>query len=160
MPANVLIGNIFDAKEKYIVHQCNCVTNKAAHLSFDIFSRYPYANIYKGREGRDKPGSIIVKGNGKDERYVINLLGQIYPGKPKYPIDDAKARKGFFFSGLQEIAKIKELESVAFPWGIGCGAAGGDWDFYHHLINKFADFIQIPVIIYKLGEWHGRGTRR
>jgi hypothetical protein len=80
-------GNILDSKETYIAHQCNCITENPAGLSLEMFRKFPWADIYRERSSiksrKDKPGNIIVKGNGKDERFVINMLAQNYPGKPK-----------------------------------------------------------------------------
>ena len=45
----------------------------------------------------------------------------------------------------------KNLVSIAFPMGIGCGLAGGDWNVYLNLIKQFK--INNPntkVTIYKL----------
>lgn len=155
----IVTGDIFDAKEKYLLHQCNCITNKAAHLSKDVFSKYPWADIYARRyaEGiKDTPGQIIIRGNGIDQRYVINCLGQYYPGKPKYPtsaLDGAKVREKYFHECLLRVAKISDLESVAIPWRIGCGAAGGDWDHYLGTITNFAQYVKATqnakVIIYR-----------
>lgn len=162
MIAKIIDGDLFLTDAKYIVHQCNCVTWRAAHLSAEVFKRYPYANIYAPRQPtdsepakQDEPGTIIVKGDGQDQRYVINLLGQFYPGRPRYSEsakDGFEARKRYFFEGLKKIAEIPDLKSIAFPWGIGCGAAGGDWNFYHKLINRFAKHVEnkASVTIYKL----------
>lgn len=157
MPAIIVEGNLLSAHTKYIAHQTNCVTNKAAHLSADVFERFPYANIYADREIYDEPGNVIVRGNGEDQRYVANLLAQFYPGKPRYPDskkDGYRARQFYFFSCLKDITLIRDLDSIAFPWGIGCGAAGGDWNFYHALIDKFAEHIKFKgdTFIYKLPE--------
>lgn len=149
----IIEGDLFETDAKYIAHQCNCVTNRPAHLSKKVFERYPYADIYTGRKEPSKPGSIVIRGNGKDKRYVINILGQYYPGKVKYPsskLDGFEARKGYFYQGLRKIQEIQGLESIAFPYGIGCGAAGGDWDFYLSLIEKFSKHTEADVHIYKL----------
>jgi O-acetyl-ADP-ribose deacetylase (regulator of RNase III) len=162
MPAKVVEGDIFKVKTKYIAHQCNCITLKGGHLSKTMFSHYPFADIYKTRERvtnwretRDRPGTIIVKGNGDDERYVINMLGQIFPGKPKYTdskSDGFNARITYFGKCLVLMSKIEDLESVAFPWRIGCGAAGNDWNKYSRMINIFADKVDAKVFIVKLPE--------
>lgn len=165
----VVYDNLFNAKEKYLCHQCNCVTNKAAHLAKDVFSKYPYADIYSERQKMDgsiyiehkepltKPGSIIIRGNGLDQRYIINLLGQYYPGKPQYInrlLDSPEIRENYFYKTLLCIAKIPNLESIAFPWKIGCGAAGGNWDNYLGNITNFAKYIydqqKAEVVIYRL----------
>lgn len=155
----IINGDLFEAPEKYIVHQCNCVTKKAAHLAFDMFKKFPYADIYTGRTDPDQIGSIIIRGNGKDERYVVALLGQFFPGHIKYPnsnLDGTKVRQKAFHKALMELAKVPDLESVAFPYGIGCGAAGGDWNYYLGTIENFAKYVSekhgTKVVIYKLGE--------
>jgi|SRR6185369_1222853 hypothetical protein len=152
----IVTGDLFDAKEKYLCHQCNCVTNRAAHLAKDVFARYPYADVYTGRTTHDKPGTIIVKGNGQDQRYVIALLGQYYPGKSKYPnstLDGILTRQNYFYKCLLRIAQLPNLESVAFPWRIGCGAAGGIWENYLGNITNFANHIEstqgAKVVIYQ-----------
>lgn len=148
----IVSGDIFQATEKYIAHQCNCITQKASHLSANVFAYYPHADIYTGRTTPDKPGSIIIRGNGQDQRFVINILGQYYPGKPKYPnsfLDGYKARQQYFYQALNKIAQIPKLASIAFSYGIGGGAAGGDWEVYFKILNNFADYVKTDVIIYR-----------
>lgn len=158
-PLAVRGGNILDAKETYIAHQCNCITNHAAGLAKDLFAKFPWADIYKirGKDGnlmRDKPGKIIIKGDGKEQRFVINMLAQNYPGHPK-PYETEEMRRSWFKSCLDELslhlAKPKgetkdnaggygadTAPSVAFPEGIGCTMAGGTWKNYLLLIENFA----------------------
>ena len=159
MPAIIVEGDLFESDAKYIVHQCNCVTWRGAHLAKDMFSKFPYSDIYSSRQEtghRDIPGEIIIRGNGDKQRYVIAILGQKYPGRPGYsdPEDDFAHRTRYFFNGLKKIAEIKDLDSVAFPWGIGCGAAGNDWEKYHTLIDRFSDYVKgrATVYIYKLNQ--------
>lgn len=152
----IVTGDLFDSKEKYLCHQCNCVTNKAAHLAQSVFEHYPYADIYSARTEPSKPGTIEIRGNGQDQRYVIALLGQYYPGKSKYPqsdLDGQWARKKYFYRSLLRVAQIPNLESVAFPWKIGCGAAGGIWEHYLVTLTNFANYIEdsqgAKVFIYR-----------
>lgn len=152
----IVRGDIFTSTEKYLCHQCNCITKRAAHLSKDVFEQYPYANIYQGRTEPDKPGHIIIKGNGQDQRYVVSLLGQYYPGTPKYPtskLDGTQAREKYFYHALLRLAQVPDLESVAFPYKIGCGAAGGNWENYLGKITNFAKYVKeqydTRVVIYQ-----------
>ncbi len=151
----IVTGDLFEAPEKYLVHQCNCVTNKAAHLAFDVFEKYPYADIYTARTEPDQPGHLIIRGNGKDQRYVAAILGQYYPGRPRFPkstLDGIPAREKYFYHGLLRLAQVPDLESVAFPWRIGCGAAGGGWDRYLGKITNFAQYVGekgVKVRIYR-----------
>jgi O-acetyl-ADP-ribose deacetylase (regulator of RNase III) len=156
----IIKGNLLTADTQYIAHQCNCLTNRAAHLSKAMFDEFPHADVYSSRdrkthwtESRDKPGTIDVRGNGEEKRYVINMFGQVFPGKPKFPdskADGFEARRSHFNKCLEELAKIEDLQSVGFPYGIGCGAAGGDWNKYIEMIEEFADENEVEVTIYKL----------
>jgi hypothetical protein len=147
----IVTGDLLRATEKYLCHQCNCITTRSKHLAKTVFTALPYANIYSERKEPSKPGTIIIKGDGKSERQVVNMLGQYYPGS-KYPNsnkDGCKARFNNFKSCLE---KMKKLEGdFAFPWRIGCGAAGGDWDLYLGAIREFEQGIAGNVTIYKLG---------
>lgn len=159
---SVVNDDIFNSKEKYLCHQCNCITNKAAHLAKNVFEKYPYANVYKNRQKigksgikrtRDTPGTISIQGNGISDRYVIACFAQRFPGNSKYNNDTYNLRERWFLRCLFEISKIENLESVAFPYGIGCGAAGGSWVIYIAMIERFAKFVKekqgATVVIYK-----------
>lgn len=155
----IVRDDLFASKEKYLCHQCNCVTNRAAHLSKAVFERYPYADIYAARKDPSEPGTIEIRGNGQDKRYVVNMLGQFFPGTPKFPDstkDGTKVREKYFYKCLLALAKIPDLESVAFPYKIGCGAAGGNWDHYLGNIENFAKYVSETqgtiVKIYQLPE--------
>jgi O-acetyl-ADP-ribose deacetylase (regulator of RNase III) len=154
---DIVIGNIFDSKEKYLAHQTNCISKKSAGFAKDLFEKYNFADVYSNRTDPSQPGSIIISGDGIDQRFIISLMGQYYPGKPKYPLstlDGTKTREKYFHKALMSIAKIKNLESIAFPWRIGCGLGGGNWEYYLGTITNFANFIYeshgAKVIIYKL----------
>lgn len=161
----IIKGSILDASEQYIVHQCNCVTINSAGLALAIFQKYPYANVYSTRQNVSTPGSIEVRGNGNDQRYVIALFGQYYPGKHSYDAiekyndtfvfakssDSLVSREMYFQTGLRLISLIDGIKSVAFPWQIGCGLAGGDWVSYSNMIQNFAkNNPMIETSIYKL----------
>ena len=141
-------GNITQVNTKYIAHQCNCISQHAFGLARILFKVFPWCNIYSGRVPvghedfhPDCPGAISIHGNGEDQRYIINMLGQLWPGKPKYlkdRTDGYRAREEYFKLCIKEITQIEDLESIAFPVNIGCGVAGGNWKKYKKLIEAFA----------------------
>ena len=150
----IVADNIFNSTEDYLCHQCNCVTTRAAHMAEAVFTKYPYSDIYTNREGKDEPGTIMVTGNkGKDQRQVVNMLGQYYPGYSNAPggaIDGNEARIGYFRECLIAMSKLEPGSSFAFPWTIGCGAAGGDWGKYITMLKGFEEYIEGDVVIYRL----------
>lgn len=155
----VIVGDLLEAPEQYIVHQTNCLSDGgAAGVARLIFNKYPHSDCYSDRTEPSTPGTIDVRGNGLDQRYVINLHGQFYPGgvQPDSTLDGSAARQKYFYQGLLQVAKIENLESIAIPAGIGCGIAGGDWKYYKGVITNFAKFVyekqQTKVAIYCLPE--------
>jgi O-acetyl-ADP-ribose deacetylase (regulator of RNase III) len=150
----IVEGDLLDADEQYICHQCNCITTRAAGLAAKIHSRFPHADVYSPRGGRDTPGGIIISGNGGDERLVISMMAQVYPGGPKFPGDLGGDREAMFGRCLDEIAALAGMESLAFPWGIGCGMAGGSWERYEKMLVEFDGRVSALVSIYRIS---GRG---
>jgi O-acetyl-ADP-ribose deacetylase (regulator of RNase III) len=128
-----------------IVHQVNCNTSVGKGLSEHVFRKYPYANVYNDGTVRT-PGTIIVRHN------VVNLVGQCKPGKPN-STETAAQREIWFWSALNQLGpmlKQHNIQTVAFPYGIGCGLAGGNWDHYYNMICQFATTYGIHVKIYNL----------
>lgn len=152
MNVKIVSGNLLDATEEYIMHQCNCISNGASGIARAIFDRFPYADVYASRKVADVPGTIEVCGNGKDQRFVINAFAQFYPGGPSPEAHDTKlARKEYFWNCLLRATQYCSGSSIALPMGIGCGLAQGSWDVYSALIEEFAN--QLPdtkVVLYKL----------
>ena len=149
----IINGDLLEAKEKYILHQCNCITNNAGGLALYLFLKFPYADVYKDRTHNDTLGTIKVCGNGKDQRYVINAFAQHYPGPSKFQgIDVAGNREIYFQQCLDQVCKIQNLESIAFPYLIGCGLAKGKWENYIRMIADFSNLDctkDVSVVIYK-----------
>lgn len=146
--ATVESGNLLKHHAKYIVHQTNCVSKGSRGLASELFRKYPYSNTYLGRRDPSSPGTIDVLGDGKEKRFIVNLYGQYYPKESKYLNDTKMKRLEWFQQGLNQLKKIPDLESVAFPYGIGCGLAGGDWTSYAKCIDEFAKELQDRVKVY------------
>jgi O-acetyl-ADP-ribose deacetylase (regulator of RNase III) len=151
----IVIGDLLNAKEKYIAHQCNCVTQASAGTAKAIFDKFPYSNTYADRQVPDTMGTIKVLGNGQDERYIINMFAQYYPGKSKYPQakkDGIETRLQTFHQCLLKISRITDLESIAFPWKIGCNLGGGVWEHYLGNLTLFANYVEktgVRVCVYR-----------
>ena len=136
----IIKGDILESKADVIVHQCNCITNNAKGLAYKINNKFPYADIYKNRTTADTPGTCKLQ-FAENLPIIACLLGQYYPGKVK-GYDSADARVSWFSMSLTDLSnKLENLEvkTIAFPGNIGCGLAGGDWDTYYAIIQKFAE---------------------
>jgi len=158
-------GDLLECDVQYIAHQCNCVSKTASGLAGDIFKKFPWADIYSPRKKCDNLpmdgqefGEIVVCGDGEQERYVINMMAQYRGGgiiesvQGEDQKDGEIARKEHFMKALNKITKIENLKEIAFPYGVGCGIAGGDWNVYAELIDRFVSLVDADVYIIKLRE--------
>lgn len=171
-------GDLLEAEEQAICHQLNCKTMRFKGLADVMFKKWPWANpttshgrnLNYGSQYNPSPGEILVSANIKANtlafrglKKVINIYGQIYPGKPKYPTgpDSYKNRLIYFQTALDSmvqrhytdipgIGQELKLDSYAFPYGIGSGLAGGDFSKYLNLLEQFAEKMNVPVVLYKL----------
>ena len=173
-----------------IVQQENCIGCDGRGLADAIAKKLPYGCSYKNRrrmppankfavpDDRSTPGTIDVRkpptalsGTNAGCPIVINLFAQWGMGAPgKYnrvspapPSDSARTREYWFRDCLHAIAQINPpLESIAFPYKIGCGLAGGNWVAYEAMIFEFAAMCPMTqVIICKLDDsGKSRGTQR
>ncbi|GMI33734.1 hypothetical protein TrRE_jg11320 [Triparma retinervis] len=145
-PANLhhVHGDLLAHDADYIVHQCNCRTTRAMGLACSLFCSFPHADTYKVPSDlklapmppKRVPGTLTLHGGpGTGLRGVINLYGQDAPGKTA----ETKAQRlTWFQNALQQLADVPNLNSVAFPHGIGCGLAGGSWTQYEAALGAFA----------------------
>ena len=130
MPVIYVNDDILSGNYDMIAHQCNCVTRYGKGLYSDIAKKYPQAHIYPSRQFPSVPGTIVVT------EPVIGIMSQFYPGRANDSDDTSDMRLKWFREGLKQIAEL-ELGTVAFPFGIGCGLAKGDWKAYEKIIKEF-----------------------
>lgn len=140
-----------------IIHQCNCLTTTPHGLAADIFKLYPETNLYSKRRSLDHKNLAIEEDRGVVGKTVIvgmvaAIMGQWRPGKcgsryrhsyPEHPdVETPQRRVMWFQQGLSDLEKqlkqMPEVKIVAFPYRIGCGLAGGDWEMYLAMIADFA----------------------
>ena len=145
----VFDADLLESDAQVIAQQCNCKSKNAEGLSHSIAKQFPHADVYSKRKDDSTPGTIKISGNRKrGERFVCAMFAQKYPGKPRKG-DTATQRQKWFQKCLDRLGRTKSLKSVAFPYKIGCGLAGGDWDVYYGLLTKWAEensSIEVTII--------------
>lgn len=145
----IVQGDILNATENIICQQVNCMGAMGSGLAKQIKNKYSqvyeeYMCYIKKHGSLKCLGSwqlITVESNKK----IANLFGQYNYGRNRQQTDyDA------LYSGLQGVLKIaKEFKkSIAIPYGLGCGLAGGDWNIVFSIIEEI--FEDYDVTIYKL----------
>lgn len=140
-------GDLLESDATYIAHQTNCMSKGSRGVAQAIFKRFPHANSYAERFEHQPPllgqmpGDLEFKTDG---RPVINMYAQFHPGKPDEDprgVDQPFMRAMWFQQCLDkiELAGFPQGTSIAMPFNIGCGIAGGNWDqTYEPMIDSFA----------------------
>lgn len=152
LPSNVhpVKGNLLDHHAEYLVHQCNCRTTRAWGLAYSLFNKFPHANTYmvpshlkdSSVHLKRVPGTYTIHGGHKTGlRGIINIYGQEAPGKAS-TTETNEQRLIWFKNALLQLAEEPNLKSIAFPYGIGCGLAGGTWTQYENALLDFAALVQ------------------
>lgn len=136
-------GNLLGAKEKVIAHQVNCFGG-AAGLAAAIFRKWPYAeNDYLQLTDRVQKKALLgmaqFTGQQKDGHIICNLFGQYEPGADYNPKRLEQA-----LEQLGNTARIMNW-SVALPYKLSCGIAGGDWDEVLQIIERTMDGVDCVI---------------
>lgn len=165
MSLHYVIGDLLDATQDYICHQVNCGGRMASGVAKAIRAKWPevyYEYRAKYDEAEDFAsnnkyeaiaadyllGHIQTVNADNEGRYVINMFAQQTYGYDgcRYTSYDA------FQQCLDEIKTfVDKGSSLAFPWKIGCGLGGANWEVIRTMITETlaADY---EVWIYKLEE--------
>lgn len=141
-------GDLLEATETVIGHQVNCF-GVAGGLAAAVFRKYPvaesdYLQLIERLPGEALLGITQLTGQQPDGHIIANIFGQFYPGAD-YQADALK-------KALQELARIaRTMEwSVAIPYGISCGIAGGDWSEVYEIIEETME--GVDCVIYQREE--------
>lgn len=148
-------GNLLSPKYAnfIIFHQCNCVTKESRGLCKSIFDAFPESNDYIKHIKRI-PGKVIF--HKCQDRVIANAYAQRYPGSSKYDNDSKKLRIDWFercLLSLKEYCDQEKIFKIALPEFIGCGLAGGEWDIYLSMIEKFSssnEYLEVHIVSFAL----------
>ena len=172
-------GNLLENDCDMIVQQLNCLCVRPHGLSEDIAKKYPYADVYNRRrsvgtknlaipEDRPEPGTVVLShSHKKDDNnpIVVGIFGQYDFGKlryrsyrPQYKITETRELREFWFENGLNILRDWLVKNnygknfkIGFPYKIACGLAGGNWDKYRKMLERFANSIECQVFVYHLG---------
>jgi len=143
----IVDGDILQASENIIAHQVNCMGVMGGGIAKQIREKYPnvfdqYRKFFVNNKFTALGKCQIVK--TEDNKYIANLFGQNKYGRDKQ-YTDYDALKDSLFS-LKVSAKDHNM-SIAIPFNIGCGLAGGDWDIVYKMIEEV--FHDYDVTLYR-----------
>lgn len=160
--SNYINGNILDVKNSIIFQVVNCQGIMGGGLAFSIIKKWPevysgyidkirfYKKDYESAYGAFHTSFLLGEINYtkvSDDNIVLNLFAQDNIGTKNRQL----CYKSFLeclhkFETQKEFFSDLQNKKLCFPYKIGCGLAGGDWNIVEKLIIKrFPD-----CLIYKI----------
>lgn len=149
----IVEGNILNSPDTFIAHQCNCTGKYVGGVAAAIFEKWPSAND-NIRSTQGKFGTIKIHKVEK-KKFVVNMFSQYHSGglDELFGKDSAQDRMLRFYDALfimhrtlkykTERLIFKDLPlTISFPYLIGCGIAGGDWEAYFSMLEGFSNVIE------------------
>lgn len=149
-------GDLLRSDCTIIGQQCNCFSVMGAGFARQIKKMYPGAYLadktfpFSPQERLGKFSYFICP-----NRAVFNLYGQYRYGRDiKYT--DYQALRSSLQSMFRFISTNRDsifrgwLIKIGFPYGMGCGLAGGNWPSVSHMLDILSDQFKMTVFIYKL----------
>lgn len=127
----IVISDLLAVNAAAICHQVNCQGVMGAGLAKSIAKKYPevqaeYSRLCKEAKAFNRHkallGTIQVVPVDHYTHAVVNMFGQEYYGHHGVYTDYEALARCF-----EEINRQLPSKRIAFPYGIGCGLAGGDW---------------------------------
>lgn len=140
-------GNLLNFPAAQVIgHQTNCFSTTADQcggLANVLFRQMPWA-MPSDVSGRLYGGYRFIANQGVE---VVNLYGQ-YNGGPctDCGVDSEAHRLNALRAALFSFISIEEPASLALPYRIGCGIAGGNWDRYHAMLKDIAALFPDTII--------------
>lgn len=131
-------GNVLDSDAPIIAHQVNCMGVMGAGVAKCVRERYPDVMTTYTRWCKDYNSKILlgmVLDYCTDKNQVIaNCFAQEKTGSGRQTNYEA------FYMCLENLRKAVDYygfeHRIAFPYKIGCGLGGGDWDVILAMIKS------------------------
>ena len=142
----VVKKDLLEMNVDVIAHQVNCQGVMGAGLALQISNTYPkvYAAYKKYCPNSELLGKIQVVDSGK--HFVANLFAQDKYGRDKRYTDYTALGK--CLTSLRVYMIAKGLKTLALPYGIGCGLAGGDWKIVCEIIRDVFTPVEDKITVY------------
>lgn len=134
---------------------CCCSKNtKERGDLYDLFcQKFPYADVYSLLEKDAIPGSIKAFGKKSEgQKIILSIFSQINYGEPFGKKDTLSSRKEWLDKALTKLFNINRLESVAFPYNMGCGLNEEDQSAMRDSVLQYAKGYPKINVVFVSGE--------
>ena len=146
-------GDIVNDDYPFFCQQVNCKGVMGSGLAKQIRDKYPYVYTeYRELVDRHKNllGHIqLVHMTGVNQRICINMFSQDGYGRDKQYTDYDAFRNclDVIANELMSYSPNGHYHTIAFPYKIGCGLAGGDWNIIKKMLEEFSEKVEQKVVV-------------
>jgi O-acetyl-ADP-ribose deacetylase (regulator of RNase III) len=155
-PENVK-GDLLESDCKIIAHCCNCFHTMGGGIALSIRNKYPeaYRADNKTSYGQREKLGTISHAETSDGKIVVNMYAQYSFGTEQQHLNYGKL--GECFNQIKNLIHSKFVDDIhnvtlGFPYFLGCGLAGGDWDTVKRIIHASFLPTSYRVLIYNINE--------
>lgn len=148
----IVQGDILQSDKDITGHQVNCLGIMGAGLAKQIKDKYPDTFIeYKkicdnNKENKTELMGRVYMAHNSDGKIIANIFSQLDVGRNERKTDYKKLKVG-----LKKVCKYakENNHSVALPYKIGCGLAGGNWNIVYKIIDSVFDDYEVTLYEFK-----------
>lgn len=148
-------GDVLQTPFQIIAHQVNCKGVMGAGLAKQIRKNYP--NLYNAYKFYCNGANLgdCFGWYTHDGHYIMNIFAQDDYGRDKV-YTNYEAMRTAFFNGIdtfRQAADIYEKDvqlTIAIPYMIGCGLAGGDWDKVQKILSEIEKSRNVVFVAYDI----------
>lgn len=152
-----LSGSILESKAEVVAHMVNKSGVMRGKVANALRQKYPELLPSYKRFCQTPSRETCHLTPTRDGRFVANLFGQ--GGRSAGWKTDYCALECALESLVRQMTKMG-LTTVAMPYGMGCGLAGGDWETVLGIIKKVFAGTRIHVELWKLETKEESDVRR
>lgn len=149
----VINGNLLDTPFKLMAHQVNCKGVMGAGVAKQLRTKYPslyteytqFVNLYKkyGLLGRYQSVNV-------GEHIIFNIFAQDNYGRDGVYTDYDAMERALKMAILEYEEDIDKQLTIAIPYGMGAGLAGGDWNTITSILENIEKELNVVFVAYKL----------
>lgn len=161
----VIKGNLLHSPIQIWAHQVNCKGVMNAGVARQIRQTYPevydtyveYTKDYIACNNEPPLGECFTYLSDDESHYILNIYGQNQYGTSTRQTDYEALKKGLL-SGIRQLRYDycagdypSELQlTIAIPYKIGCGLAGGDWEVVKGILEEIEFAANVLFVAYEL----------
>lgn len=153
MSVQIIRGDLLEADADIICHQVNCQGVMGAGVAKQIADKWPYVkkeyvkfcNSKKLKQNLLGEVQLVAANGGfqqEGDPLILNIFGQLYYGHDGVYTDYSALTKAF-----RKMNQLYKGKTLAFPYGFGCGLAGGDWQDVEPMLVRLLPDCDVKIYL-------------